>query len=233
MQRCPPVTVASGFGYYVYPPVDFAIRWDGSQTEVSMPVDDEPVGWRSLAGFHNDAQLSEPTEYIASAPQRLHAGIDVFDRYAGGYPFINAETPATNLLELSTGTVVRTAPGQWLLARGMPNLTSGPWHPSAGRAAGDRLVPLARFHRAEPVMLLQPVQRDTFEAITGEALTVTAGLHNWPDHVWTEYVDMRRTRHEPARRGAYRREQRRRARTARTGLSDADRPQQPLGEGTP
>src|SRR5690349_25028078 len=33
-QFCVPIKAASGLGFYVYPPVDFAVRWDGQRTDV-------------------------------------------------------------------------------------------------------------------------------------------------------------------------------------------------------
>jgi hypothetical protein len=36
VRLCQPILAASAFGWYVFPPVDFALRWDGHATEWSL-----------------------------------------------------------------------------------------------------------------------------------------------------------------------------------------------------
>ncbi|HEY3009302.1 MAG TPA: DUF6065 family protein [Micromonosporaceae bacterium] len=225
VQHCPPVSAASGFGWYVYPPADFALRWDGRESEWSLLAENEPTQWRSLAGGH-DAQLPDVKTYLADAPERFRKDMDILRRFDGGFPFVDADPRAGNMIEVTTGTVARTSTGWCLLARPVPN-----WPDTGGVQILDGLVETdwyrstiptilrltepgrtVRFYRDIPIMALQPVHRSTFEAVGSTPLTVGRGLHDWPDDIWAEYVHMRRERDDPTRRSAYRREQRRRAR---------------------
>ena len=58
-QFCVPLKAASGSGFYVYPPVDFAVRWDGQRSDVSW-LDDRgrTTDWEPLDG---GADVSCPT----------------------------------------------------------------------------------------------------------------------------------------------------------------------------
>lgn len=231
VQKCPPVTLASGFGWYVYPPVDFALRWDGQQSEMSLLEDNEPVQWRSLGGFHNVKLVDHP-EYLAGLPQRFQQDIDVFD---SGLPLVvNADPRAAHLLELITGTVARTSPGWYLLMRGVPNwphdrgvqvldgIVETDWYRSSLPTILRLTEPgrVVRFYRRFPLALLQPVHRSTLAAVDDAELTVTSGLHNWPEDLWADYVEMRRKRKDPNIRSGYRQERARRLREA-AGLAPA------------
>lgn len=232
VQHCPPVTAASGFGWYVYPPVDFALRWDGSATEWSLLEENEPTQWRSLAGGY-DVKLPVMDEQIANAPERFRADIDIFEFHDGGVGFVDADPRGPHNVEIITGTVARTSPGWCLLARGVPNwphandhqvlegLVETDWYRSTiptiiRLTTAGKIV---RFYRNLPLMLLEPVHRTTFAAMGAATLTVGRGLAEWPDDVWAEYVAMRRERQDPTKRSAYRREQRKQGR-----ISDAYRP---------
>jgi Family of unknown function (DUF6065) len=225
VQKCPPVTAASGFGWYVYPPVDFALRWDGQHTEFSVLRENEPAQWRSLAGFY-DVKLPQLAEHIAGLPKRFQPDVDIFDR--DGVPFINADPRAPQLLELITGTVVRTSPGWYMLGRAVPNwpldrgvqvldgIVESDWYrgtvPTILRLTEPGRV--VRFHRRYPLMVIQPVHRSTLAAVSDGILTTTTGISEWPEDIWAEFVDMRRKRQDPNHRSSYRQEQARRAREA-------------------
>lgn len=225
VQLCPPVTAASSFGWYVFPPADFALRWDGQHTEWSLLGDNEPTGWRSLAGGY-DALLPGAAEYIGGLPERFRHDIDIFERRGGAPPFLDADPRAQNTIEVTTGTVARTPPGWWLLARAVPNwpqdrgvqildgLVESDWYrstiPTIVRLTEPHRV--VRFYREFPLMVLQPVHRSTIAALGDASLVVASGLAEWPPDVWAEFVEMRRRREDPDSRGTYRREQRRRNR---------------------
>jgi Family of unknown function (DUF6065) len=225
VQHCPPVTAASGLGWYIFPPVDFALRWDGQETSWSLLVENEPAEWRSLAGGY-DAKLQVLTDAVAALPERFSADADIFDFQDRGVSFLDADPRAQHTLEITTGTVARTSPGWCLLARGVPNwpndgghqvlegLVETDWYRSTIPTILRLTTPgkVVRFYRDTPLMLLQPVHRSTFAALGRADLTVCRGLAEWPDDLWAEYVDMRRKRQDPTKRSAYRREQRVRAR---------------------
>ncbi|MFE9688577.1 DUF6065 family protein [Micromonospora sp. NPDC005806] len=241
VQQCPPVAAGSGLGWYVHPPADFALRWDGQETEWSLLEENEPVRWRSLAGGY-DGKLPDAAAQLAKAPDRFRDDLDIFDRYGGEIPFINADPRAANMIELVTGVVARTSPGWCLLARGVPN-----WPAQAGLQIYEGVVEtdwytsllptimrltepgrVVRLYRDLPLMCLQPVHRSTLEAARKAELVTGQGLAEWPDDVWGDFVALRRRRQDPEIRSSYRREQARRLREHANyqpiGVEEADQP---------
>ncbi|MFE9954582.1 DUF6065 family protein [Micromonospora sp. NPDC005299] len=225
VRQCPPVAVGSGLGWYVHPPADFALRWDGHETEWSLLEENEPVRWRSLAGGY-DGKLPDAAAHLAKAPEKFRDDLDIFDRYGGEIPFIDVDPRAANMVELVTGVVARTSPGWCLLARGAPN-----WPAPAGLQIYEGVVEtdwytsllptilrltepgrVVRFYRNLPLMCLQPVHRSVLEAAGKAELVTGQGLADWPDDVWGDFVALRRRRQDPEIRSSYRREQARRLR---------------------
>ncbi|MFU8873636.1 DUF6065 family protein [Micromonospora sp. SL4-19] len=241
VQHCPPVAAGSGLGWYVYPPADFALCWDGHETEWSPLEENEPVGWRSLAGGY-DARLPDAATQLADVPERFRADLDIFDRYGGTLPFLDADPRASNTIEMVTGVVARTSPGWCLLARGVPNwpaqrgvqlyegVVETDWYTSFLPTIMRLTEPgqVVRFYRNIPLMCLQPVHRSVLEASRKAELVTGQGLAEWPDDVWRELVSLRRRRQDPELRSTYRREQARRLRENANyqpiGAEEADQP---------
>lgn len=227
VQRCPPVTTASAFGWYIYPPADFALRWDGRTTEWSLLEDNEPVQWRSLAGGY-DGALPWAKDLLAKAPERLRDDLDVFDKFGGTVGFIDADPRAVNTLEVLTGIVARTSPGWWLLVREVPNwprsndhqILEGiletdwyrSWLPTMIRLTEQHRV--VRFYRNFPIMVAQPIPRVAVEAMR-EPIVVRRGLDEFDDQLWREFVRWRRRRQDPQTSTVYAAEQRAQARQHR------------------
>ncbi|NES12569.1 MULTISPECIES: DUF6065 family protein [Micromonospora] len=241
VQHCPPVAAGSGLGWYVHPPADFALRWDGQDTEWTLLEENEPAGWRSLAGGY-DAKLPFAADELTDVPEAFRADLDIFDRYGGSMPFIDADPRAANMIELVTGVVARTSPGWCLLARGVPN-----WPLQRGVQIYDGVVEtdwytsflptilrltepgqVVRFYRNIPIMCLQPVHRSVLEAGRTAELVTGQGLAEWPEDLWHDLVVLRRRRQDPELRSTYRREQVRRLRENAgyqpIGVEEADQP---------
>ncbi len=229
VQKCLPVTEASSFGWYVFPPLDFAVRWDGQDTEWS-PLDDrnDPVGWESLSGGHEGA-VPGVREALETAPERFRSDFAVFDRDGRPpVPFVNADPRAINCLEIITGLLMRTSPGWSVLTRGLPNWPHQPGHQILEgiietdwfRSAVPTMVRLTepgrvvRFHRRLPIMVVQVVPRVAVTASSTVDTTTARGLAEFPDDVWAEFVASRQRRGEGGA-AAYRAEQRARQRTRR------------------
>jgi Family of unknown function (DUF6065) len=223
---CAPMTVASGFGWYVYPPVDFAVRWDGRCAEWSLLEENEPTGWLSLSGGVT-GRLPAAPDALRAAPDRFQADFDVFDKY-GGVPFIEADPHDGQTLEVITGVLARTPPGWWLLVRDVPNRPHGRDHQILEgmvetdwyRAYLPTMVRLnrqnatVRFHRRAPIMAVQPIPRAAVEMARRPPLA-HRGLGEFPDDVWEEFVAWRRYKQQPSTVATYVREQRERARRRR------------------
>ena len=118
--------VASGFGYYVFPPISFSLQWDGRDVMWTW----EGAGtWLPLksAQFPNFRDLFDQV-----APEEIR-------EY--GSPFLGA-LREPGLIQLWTGIVARTAPGWSLLVLAPANvprsgsyeLFEGPSRPMAGSA---------------------------------------------------------------------------------------------------
>jgi Family of unknown function (DUF6065) len=222
---CSPITTASGYGWLVYPPADFAVRWNGETSEWSLLEENEPVRWQSLAGGV-DGKLPAAGEVLRQAPNG--DGLDVFDKYRGGVPFIEADPRNAHMLEVITGLLVRTPPDWWLLVREVPNWPRGGDHqilegiietdwyrsyvPTMVRLTRQHQV--VRFHRQLPIMAVQPVPRAAVEF--GRRPPVTyRGIGEFPGDVWEDFVTWRRRKQDPDSSAFYVREQRERTRQRR------------------
>jgi hypothetical protein len=222
---CAPMTTASALGWYVYPPADFALRWDGGETQWSLLAENEPVGWRSLAGGY-DGVLPNGREAFADLPESRTGDLDVFDKFGGSPPFINADPRGPDRLEISTGLLARTAPGWLLLVREPPNwprmegvqvyegLIECEWYrsyvPTIIRLTTQNRI--VRFHRSVPFIGVQVVPTNMIAANRGPA-PLYRGIADFPDEVWEEFVEWRRFRQDPDRHATYVSRQRDRARS--------------------
>lgn len=218
---CSPMTTASGFGWQIYPPADFAVRWDGYTTEWTILQDNEPTEWWSLAGGH-DGKLPVAEKILAEIPENRRDGLDVFDKY-GGLPFIEADPRNAHMLEVITGIFARTAPGWWLLVREVPNwprsgdhqilegIIETDWYrsylPTMVRLTQQNRI--VRFYRHIPIMAVQPVPREAVEVARRPPVT-WRGISDFPEEVWQEFVEWRRRKQDPDTAAFYIREQRER-----------------------
>jgi hypothetical protein len=105
---CEPVTTASAFGWYVFPPMSFSLMWDGG-TDIVWTFKGAD-GWYKLdaAQFPNFAD-----QFDSIAPPDVR-----------GYspPFLGAMTAPVGGIQLWSGLAARTAPGWSLLVRPPANL---------------------------------------------------------------------------------------------------------------
>lgn len=221
VQFCPPVVAASGFGWYLYPLADFALRWDGVEAEwARLGEDGEPQQWRTLAGG-TWAYLAETEAMLASAPEHYRAQFP--EALPDGYPFADANPRATNEIETDTGIIARTAPGWALLIRGVANaqwpsrdfqtlegVIETAWYggslPVMVRLlAADRVV---RFFRRMPYAVAQPVPVGAYDRRTLEDLRTERGIAELPQDVWDQFLAARTERAGSGLPGAYARRQR-------------------------
>jgi hypothetical protein len=224
VQRCAPLTDASGFGWYTFPPLDFALRWDGQTVDFSRLVDNEPAEWRSLSGGY-DLALDEDQAALARAPERFKADFGIFAEHGGRIAFINMDPHLGNACEITPGLLARTSPGWSVLVRSPPN-----WPPVRDHQILEGVldtdwfgshVPVivllpevnrvVRFYSRYPWAVLQPVPRVAIRAAhMASGMTVTRGIENFPDDIWERFAENRRRRQGGT--GTYHAEQRRRGR---------------------
>ena len=115
MRYCDALTSATGYGYWVFPPMTFRLLWDGQQIfwatgedEEWMPVSGTDSGSIQFPGFSDEFDVAAPT-------------------YLKGYspPFLTA-LPELGGVQIWTGLLAKTRPGWSLNVRLPVNLPSPP-----------------------------------------------------------------------------------------------------------
>ena len=103
---CEAMTTASGFGWYVFAPMDFSLMWDGADVWWHCALLDD---WALLGA----AQLPDMSAaFDAGAPAAL----------AGCSPPFLTVLPEPGVVQIWTGLLARTAPGWSLQVRAPANL---------------------------------------------------------------------------------------------------------------
>lgn len=111
MRYCDALTSATGYGYWIFPPIDIRLLWDGEQISWSYGEDEE---WLPLSG--TDTGAVQFPDYAATfdalAPEQLK-----------GYspPFMTA-MPEPGGIQIWTGLLAKTRPGWSLAVRPPVNL---------------------------------------------------------------------------------------------------------------
>jgi hypothetical protein len=188
VRYCEAVTSATAFGWWLFAPIDLEVMWDG--TEVFWRCDEAPE-WMPLMP---SAQLPDyAAEFDAAAPIGLK-----------GYspPFLTA-LPEPGTLQMWTGLIAETAPDWHLLVRSPANLPGiGGLVLFEGIVESDRwfgpLFTNMRFTRSHvpvrlradyPLVLAQPVRRDTYGSGVMDSMGVTPGPSLLTDAQWQAYYD--------------------------------------------
>jgi hypothetical protein len=106
---CEPVVTASAFGYYVFPPINFTVLWDGHEISWTYQgsTDWLPLTHAQFPYFASHFDERVPEEVRGFSP-----------------PFLSA-LQEPGLIQLWCGLVARTAPGWSLLVRPCANLPRG------------------------------------------------------------------------------------------------------------
>lgn len=115
MRYCDALTSATGYGYWLFPPLDIRLQWDGEQVFWSYGEVEE---WLPLSGTDSGAvQFPDfAPDFDAVAPAELR-----------GYspPFLTA-LPELGAVQIWTGLLAKTRPGWSLSVRSPVNLPGIP-----------------------------------------------------------------------------------------------------------
>ena len=103
---CEPVVTASAFGYYVFPPMNLSLIWDGHQVTWTYPGAD---GWMPL-------KTAQFPDFAAHFDARAPEDIKGFSP-----PFLGA-LQEPGVVQMWSGLIAKTAPGVSLLVRAPANL---------------------------------------------------------------------------------------------------------------
>ncbi len=182
---CEAVATASSFGWYVFPPMDFSVVFDGDDLFWTY----DGVGdWLPLTAAQFP-RLGERFDRAAPEPARGYAP-----------PFLTA-LAAPGTLQIWSGLLARTAPGWSLLVRPLANLThGGGFTQYEGIVETDRWfgplftnlritrtgVPV-RFRAEIPLIQAQALPRDLYADETQNAVAVVPDLDGLDDADWAAY----------------------------------------------
>jgi hypothetical protein len=184
---CEPVVSASGYGYYLFPPIDFTLMWDGSSVRWTYPGAE---GWEALhvaqyPGFREQFDAVAPEDIREFSP-----------------PFLGA-MQEPGIVQIWTGLVARTAPGWSLLVRPLANIARrtgyefyegivetdrwfGPLFTNMRLTKTD--VPIT-FRADEPMVQAQPIPRDVYSDTVLENYELVPDLAQLTPEDWDDYYE--------------------------------------------
>lgn len=183
---CEAVTTASGFGWWIFPPTDLQLMWDGHD------IFWQCTGWEDWLPLAPAAQFPDfACRFNQSAPAVL---TDCSP------PFLTA-LPEPGTVQIWTGLMARTAPEWSLLIRAPANLPSpGGYSMYEGIIESDRwfgpLFTNLRFTRSHapvrlrsdfPLAQIQPLPRLAYADATLGATTTTAEIASFTAADWADY----------------------------------------------
>ena len=184
---CEPSTSASGYGYYIFPPIGFSLQWDGH--DIMWTFDGAP-DWMPLKsaqfpGFRALFDSAAPAEIQEFAP-----------------PFLVA-LQEPGLVQLWTGIVARTAPGWSLLVRAPVNVPrNGGYEPFEGIIETDHwfgpLITNIRLTKTDvpidfrpefPLLQVLPLPRHAYDEAALNNYELVPGLQQFTPEDWDDYYD--------------------------------------------
>jgi hypothetical protein len=218
VKRCPPVTAASSYGWLLFPPSSFAVRWVKDGLEFALMDDDGEIGPWELLEAGRPGRNPRTEAALAAVPE--HRAEELRECLGdGGVPLVDPNPADPRELQIFTGVTVRTAPGWASLVRPVPNLPIQPethdvveglvetaWYGN-GVPVMVRLRTrdeVVRFSQSTPMAAIQPVPVAAFATENSVATTGESGIGSWPDAEWDRFVTTRRRRLDSLP-GSYRR----------------------------
>ncbi len=186
-QYCEALRSASSFGWYVFPPMDFTLQWDGAEVVWTYHG---AKAWYPLtsAQFPGYARL-----FDRLAPPRLRGFAP---------PFLTA-VPGPGVVQVWTGFFIESAENWSVLVRPPANLPrSQAFDLYEGLIETDRWfgplftnirlvktdVPI-HFSTETPLVQVQPVQRSTYSEDAASAFELVSDPRELPARVWSRYEE--------------------------------------------
>lgn len=158
-RHCEPLRTASSFGWYIFPPEDIYLKWNGADVLTLNDGEWLPLGNSHLPGF--------PEQWDEHAPSDLK----------GASPTFLNRLPMRGLVQVWSGLLCATAPDWSILVRPLANVpTSHLFRCFEGVVETDRFRPFPLFMniqllatdvvieipKAMPLFQVQPLMRDTY-----------------------------------------------------------------------
>ena len=203
LRYCQPVTTASAFGYYVFPPIDLALKWNGVDIVWTYKGAGEwyPLGAAQFPDFSAYFDKRAPRDIKGFAP-----------------PFIGSGTKPANV-QLWTGLIARTAPGYSLLVRAPANLPRsrgydlyegiietdrwfGPLFTNMRLAQTDAPIEISRDY---PLLQVQPIPHTLYSNESLGKFAVVEDLKSFSAEDWDRYREtvVHPNKAPDRKRGAY------------------------------
>lgn len=182
---CEAVRTASAFGWYVFPPADFNLAWDGVDTIWKFDYEDD---WTVLDSV-------QYPDYVRTFNR--HCPVDLTDAVP---PFLAAGAEP-GMVQIWSGLFCKTEPGWSLLVRApanMPKTNSyehyegiietdkwfGPLFINIRLAKTD--IPIT-FDVGYPLMQVQPLQQSTYAEEVFDAVETADGVAKFSPDDWESY----------------------------------------------
>jgi hypothetical protein len=206
---CEPLTTANGFGWLLFPPVDFDLRWDGYACYWRRPTDSK---WTQV----QSEVLPEMREGFREQAEKT--GTEHFN-----FPFLS-QMAEYGYIQIWSGLSVRTQPGWVSLVRPLVNTPhADTFDVLEGIIETDwwigPLLSVVRIKKTDAVVefragtqyaQLQLVKREAYSEQVLKNPTNVAGLESWPTEVWRDFQQFMRDCSVREKPGAYKRQVRER-----------------------
>lgn len=183
---CDAATTASSFGWWLYPPMEFSLLWDGRRILWTWG---ERKDWLLL----DAAQFPRyAAEFDAMAPHCMRGFSP---------PFLTA-LPEPGHVQIWSGFFARCAPGWSLLIRPPANIEpardmltyegiveADTWFgPVFGNIRLTRPDEPVRFRASQPLLQVQPVQRQSYTEGAMNSMSILHDLDSFTPADWTDYA---------------------------------------------
>jgi len=164
-QYCEAMRSASAFGWYIFPPVDIYLKWNGYEILYLAPDDT----WQTFVGVHFGEEFQD--HWREYAPEDLKDHVP---------PYLTT-LPVPGIVQVWSGLFIGTAPGWSVLIRPPVNLQQGgSFQCYEGMVETDEFKPVPLFvnirlfatdhvivmNHAVPLFQVQPISRACYAART-------------------------------------------------------------------
>jgi hypothetical protein len=187
VRYCEAVTSAAAFGWWIFPPLDLTLLWDGTDVYWRHRGVSEWLLLQPAAQFPDFA-----AQFDCRAPQPVR----------GYSPPLLTALPEPGVVQLWTGVIARTAPGWNLLVRAPANLPApggyclyegivdtdrwfGPMFTNLRLTRTDRPV---RLRADFPLLQVQPIQQAARTDAILSSAEIEPGLDGLQLHDWDDYL---------------------------------------------
>ncbi len=186
-QYCEALRCASSFGWYVFPPIDFTLQWDGSQV---LWTYQGAKGWYPLTSAQFPGYQAV---FDRAVPKHLR----------GFSPPVLTAVPEPGIIQLWTGFFIESAENWSVLVRPPANLPRslsfdlfegivetdrwfGPLFTNLRLIKTD--VPI-HFSTETPLVQVQPLHRSTYADEVSNKFNVVADPRRFPASAWQRYEE--------------------------------------------